>query len=411
MQKSRLSPETGSVFIQVLVAIFVLTGFSMFVVDYGVMWVSRNQAQNAADAGALAGAVALALDDFDDRSDTGPAKTAARSLALATNIFGSPGDVNMATDILFYPDDPSKFPADCVDDSCIRVDVYRNQARSNPLPMFFGMFVGVNQQGVRATATAWAGQANASDCLKPWGVADKWEEHYPITKPWEPADEFTPVVPPGFTPDRYIPPDEDGSTSFTVPEDVGHEIRLKLGSPMDTINPGWFQALDFAGHCPPDSNGSGADCYRDSISGCSSRTWKFGDLIPKENGNMVGPTGQGTQDLIDLDPNAEWDGINKKVIMSCTQPGYGPCPGGKKYAQSPRIVAIPIFDLQHYLDTGGPGNGDVRVVNILGFFVDRIEPPQNTIVGYLAQKADIKVAGGGSVNPTSSFLKVIQLVR
>ena len=61
--------------------------------------------------------------------------------------------------------------------------------------------------------------------------------------------------------------------------------------------------------------------------------------------------------------------------------------------------------------TGGPGNGDVVVVNILGFFVDRIEAPQNTVVGYLAQKADLKVASGGSVNPTSSFIKTIQLVR
>ena len=35
----------------------------------------RNQAQNAADAGALAGAIALAYDNFNDRTDTGPAKT------------------------------------------------------------------------------------------------------------------------------------------------------------------------------------------------------------------------------------------------------------------------------------------------------------------------------------------------
>ena len=39
-------------------------------------------------------------------------------------------------------------------DDCIRVDVYRNQARNNPLPMFFGSLVGLTSQGVRATATA-----------------------------------------------------------------------------------------------------------------------------------------------------------------------------------------------------------------------------------------------------------------
>ena len=37
--------------------------FIGFVVDYGAFWVSRNQAQNAADAGALAGATARLYDD------------------------------------------------------------------------------------------------------------------------------------------------------------------------------------------------------------------------------------------------------------------------------------------------------------------------------------------------------------
>jgi uncharacterized membrane protein len=42
-----------------------LTALTAFVVDYGVLWVARRQAQNAADAGALAGATALAFDDVN----------------------------------------------------------------------------------------------------------------------------------------------------------------------------------------------------------------------------------------------------------------------------------------------------------------------------------------------------------
>ena len=52
-------------FVQVGIAMFVLVAFNVFVLDYGVMWVARSQAQAAADAGALAGAVARGYDDFD----------------------------------------------------------------------------------------------------------------------------------------------------------------------------------------------------------------------------------------------------------------------------------------------------------------------------------------------------------
>jgi len=61
----------------------ILIAFTAFIADYGLMWVGRRQAQNAADAGAMAGAIALAFDDFSDRSATGPAKVTAQSFALA----------------------------------------------------------------------------------------------------------------------------------------------------------------------------------------------------------------------------------------------------------------------------------------------------------------------------------------
>jgi hypothetical protein len=54
------------VFVQVGLAAFVLMAFNVFVLDYGMMWIARGQAQNAADAGALAGALARGYDDFED---------------------------------------------------------------------------------------------------------------------------------------------------------------------------------------------------------------------------------------------------------------------------------------------------------------------------------------------------------
>ena len=54
---TRLRDDRGAIIIHVAFALLALLAFSAFVVDMGVMWVSRRQAQNAADAGALAGAV------------------------------------------------------------------------------------------------------------------------------------------------------------------------------------------------------------------------------------------------------------------------------------------------------------------------------------------------------------------
>src|SRR5688572_29935487 len=183
---SKLSSERGAILIHVAVASIVLIAFSMFVVDYGILWVSRGQAQNAADAGALAGAVALAFDDFDNRADDGPAKEAAHQFALLNKVFGEDPDVQVATDVIFYPGNEPKFPPECADDTCIRVDVYRTNrttdgiARTNPLPMMFGQLVGLAEQGVRATATAQIFAGNASECVKPWVVADRWSEGTPV---------------------------------------------------------------------------------------------------------------------------------------------------------------------------------------------------------------------------------------
>src|SRR5688572_23905386 len=208
--------ERGSILVQVGVALIVLIAFLAFVADYGLMWVSRRQAQNAADAGALAGAIALGYDNFADRSNTGPAKVSARNVAVNHFVAGEAPKVDIATDVYFYEDDPDKFPDDCIDDTCIRVDVYRNDEGNNPLPIWFGQLVGLVNQGVRATAIARASFGNATDCMKPWALVDRWNERFedgmPVTFPpnsWDWESQFdkydkdgTQVINP---PDEYIP--------------------------------------------------------------------------------------------------------------------------------------------------------------------------------------------------------------
>ena len=122
---------------------------------------------------------------------------------------------------------------------------------------------------------------------------------------------------------------------------------------------------------------------------------------------MVGPTDHGTLQLVAADPNADWDPTNKRIINSCVGPPYTCATPGFKI--SPRIVAIPIFDLELYMATGGPGNGTVKIVNILGFFIDRVD--HGEVEGYLINKKELFRSGHGGVAGQASFLKQIMLIR
>ena len=87
-----LRSEQGAVFVQVGISLFVLMSFNVFVLDYGMMWIGRRQAQNAADAGALAGAVARGYDDFADPPALGGfADGVARQVATSNLIWQAAG--------------------------------------------------------------------------------------------------------------------------------------------------------------------------------------------------------------------------------------------------------------------------------------------------------------------------------
>ncbi len=372
--------DRGAVLIHAALGVLALAAFLTIVADFGLMWTARRQSQNSADAGAIAGATGLGYDDPSDFTNSGAAKQNAY-LATQTNaVWGQAPFVDITTNITF----PLVPTAWCDPDGdglsqCVRVEVFRSSASLNPLPMLFGHIVGKSAQNTKASAVAMVAAANSSDCLKPWGVADKWAE---ADGTWDPTDTFDPPA------DDYRYPGElglsDPGTGYkappATPNDYGTEVRLKVGDPHDTINPGWFQPLDL-GVC-----GHGANCYRDEIATCVGGTpYGIGDDIPKKTGNMIGPTRQGVEDLMALDLNADWDPGTKSIINSCVGPPYTCLQQG--YLQSPRVVAVPVFDLEMYMQTGGPGNGTVRMVNILGFFVDRMDG--DDVVGYLINKKEL----------------------
>ena len=145
---------------------------SAFVLDYGVMWMARRQAQNAADAGALAGAIARAFDETaDPPSATGLAYQSAVTAASANEVFNQVGGIRVDWTC----------PSYATGGKCVRVDVHRDGtdidgvpgADSNALPVFFAGLFGLNSQPVRATATAGVGVGNSVECMRRFGVADR----------------------------------------------------------------------------------------------------------------------------------------------------------------------------------------------------------------------------------------------
>jgi Putative Flp pilus-assembly TadE/G-like len=418
--KQRFGDDRGAVLVHTAFALLAIFALSAFVLDYGVLWAARRQAQNSADAAALAGAIALAYDDPTDFSDTGPAKETAYAVSQQNVVWGAPPSVTISTDIQILC--PTGCALPCPDGSsntCVRVDVYRDAPHGNALPTFFGQMIGITSQNVKATATAEVATANGTDCLKPWGVIDKWEERYPtpvvpftvdqsVFNKYNKQGDIDPSIP---VPDLYVPPTEADPYSGTgfrpynadgsYTSDYGLQLRLKVGGKADfEFATGWFSSLALF-----DSTG-GKD-LRNNIKHCVGATYKIGDELPidTEPGEKVGPTKMGVEDdadsLVNQDPTAVWNqslnggrgGVDKSAFPT-----------------SPRIVAIPVVNPDVMADAQKGGRTSVPIANILGFFVERYDNKEKAVVGRLMTMPGVLVEGGPSVGG-ASFLKVILLIR
>jgi Flp pilus assembly protein TadG len=167
--RARLRDERGISLIFVSVGLAGFLAATTLAIDVGMMMMARSQAQNAADAGALAGATALVFNSFTDRSSSGPAVASAVSTAKA-NLIAEQAPSVLTSDVTF-PNDPSGNP------TRVAVWVYRTAARGNAIPTFLAGMFGVPTADVGASATAEASPANAETCVKPFMIPDKWTEH------------------------------------------------------------------------------------------------------------------------------------------------------------------------------------------------------------------------------------------
>jgi putative Flp pilus-assembly TadE/G-like protein len=366
--------------------VYVGMGFMAFLsattlaIDVGMFMTARTQAQTSADSGALAGAVALFFNDFNDRSPSGPAVQSAMHTAQSNQVIDTTVSVTPA-DVTF-PLDPSGQP------NRVKVDVYRTGARGNPVPTLMGSLFGVQNADIVATATAEVSPANAMKCVLPFTIPDRWREAS-TGQLSQPTDTYDPSQG-----DVYVPPD-DGTymTGYNAARDKGMQITLKANN-TSKVTASFYNPWDLPGSV-------GASDYRNNIDTCNpaSITWNHTEY-PPETGNMVGPTKQGTDDLVAQDPGAYWD-------TSCN------CIQGSKYANpldSPRVAKIPVYDPQVFLD--GPAHGkniDLSFVNMIGFFIEPLTGP-GEVTGRIIPVTGIWDKNAGPA-PPGSFPKVLMLVQ
>ena len=210
--------------------------------------------------------------------------------------------------------------------------------------LFFAKVVGIRSVRISARAVAELGTIIGTGGMRPWGVPDmNWPRGTPV------------VV-------------KSGS----------------LGAPA--TNPSFYYPIDFPSINRGDPE-TGAQTYKDNIINGTSFNVAIGDELLVEPGNMVGPTRQGVDGLIAMDPSACWGGTQ---IVSSAYPG----------TSSPRVVIIPLYDPNLPPDSG---RNTIQVTGLASFFITGIHG--GDVIGIFMEKITSGQFGNGN-----SMLRGVRLV-
>jgi Flp pilus assembly protein TadG len=406
--------SSGNVLIMVAISLAVLASFGVLSIDVGRMLVTKTQLQNAADAAALAGASV-----FCDN----PAATEAEAKARA-KLIGAANEAMVDEAVPVDMDAAQIVVTKSATDNTVDVTVSSNTTQYflNVVQVAMKQIgAPVNDALVSANAVAHCGAVCNNQCVKPWSPPDRWNDFSNVaghanwngnnqydSEPWtdrngnfqydQGVDTFTDQNANGrFDGEEYHPlltgyiPDPYPGNSLSPNGDLGLQIVLKHdngGNPQ----PGQYQPVDL----PPINKGTpipGANQYRWNIANCNPQGIEPGDILQTEPGNMVGPTAQGMDDLIKLDPTAYWDPTTQSVQ-------------GSRFDVSPRIVLIPMHDPRYPIASGRVSQ--LRVTKVAAYFMEDMNGKQ--VIGRF-----LKVRGPGDPCPAGvaagSFVKNLSLTQ
>ena len=362
--------ERGAMLIMVAVSLLALTLFSAFVVDQGIMYAARRQAQTSADAAALAGAIARTYDDTTDpplSKTSGVIWEAATKFAAQNPVWGIAPPSSSVTLDWTCPKGPAFGTTQCV-----VADVYRDGTHgSQRLDTIFLNMIGMTKQDARAHAVAWPAGSNIADCLRPWFVLN----NNPLTGlPYDPAT------------------------------DIGSQIILD-----SEVTPSGFGKIDV---------GSGENDVVDAVHSCVDDGSKFaiGQNVGTQTGAAGNPTVKAVNEVIDWDLGAHYDPVTKTIQGSCAPScdctPYA-CPNASK-GMSPRIFIAPLCDPINDPGCVSGGNGsthNITITNFLSFFIESAQAHGNgikIIATLIGGAGDFSASDPGSPAP---FLRTILLIR
>lgn len=402
--RTRVANQRGATLVFVTVALGAIFGFMALAIDLGMLYVARSDAQRAADAAALAGASAFL--DFASQTDAvQPARNRAMEYALRNTFQNGPIDTSEVT-IRVVPESAK-----------VGVNIYRDSVQT-----LFARVLGMRWVPIGAYAEAEAVSAGTARCLKPFAVPDMWHDENGDTNDnriWDGSEVWRWGDNAG---DYYAPytgptgqPTETGYGSAwrndaAIIGDYGRQIKIKVSNPQDVQAPEpglflpWRLPIDpNQGQCAQGGGGGGSTggaVYRHNICTCNTTPITLGQPYDLEPGNMIGPTWQGTRELIDQDPNAVWDPTLDNGRGAVSNSSYG-----SNWMASPRVIKVALFapgEIQ------GPGMQSIRFNNFALMFIEEQRNNQDPVIGRFLYY----VAGEGTPGEhTGSLVKSLKLIK
>jgi hypothetical protein len=398
-------------------------------VDMGMLYKMRLDAQRTADAAALAGASAYLEYPAVQAKDSAYARA---WRYIAANYIGGRGiNTTKATDApVPVRGSYSEWRATeakvefAPDIYRVRVTVWRPQA-----PSFLGRILGVTGTRIQAYAAAEATDAGGAKCVKPFALADIWNEttagsdadgnrFWDTDENWEygPGDTYGPWD--GEETDVLGEPQETGYGSSWRDgngqgylRDRGRQLVIKPQDPQqnNVIRPGHFFAWDMpddpdngvSNGCPA-GGGNGAQDFEHSICSCNDAEIYTDTEYDLKPGNMVGPTKQGITNLMKQDPGAKW---------SPTADGGKGAVTGSKYSNwrdSPRVIKVALYDPAEEYKSG---RISIKFNNIALMFVEDYTRPKGQAEDAIVGRFITFAQGSATPGPGGPLAKVLRLVE
>jgi hypothetical protein len=391
MKNNRQHPrdrQRGSTLVLAAAALLMLLAMAGFAIDALTLYVSRTDAQRAADAAALAGAKIFMTSGCTTGANctTGSTQTlvkqAAEGAGAQNKVFGQYASI-ADSDITF----PAS-PTGDLNDPMVQVKVHRVVST-----MFIGALAGMlggNRAGITVAATATAEAFNptgsntpfATGCIKPW-LMPNCDEHHPTPNNAQCGPQGY-VIQNG----QVVHPTWWNNGAGGI---IGEPWTLHINP-----TPSQYDDISFTG------SSSSGQVYRNEIETCAPEAaLACGGTVWTITGNKVGPTKQGANNLIG-GPNGQ-DTIDTtnpppfNISAGANNPYYPA--GTQNITQSSSIVTVPIYGGTGQLC---PGNScaQQQIIGFMQLFINDVNNGSKDLVdATVLNVVACSSSGGGNGTP------------